>query len=279
MRLGAAVCLLGLASAGCEAGPANDAGADARPGFEEEAARIMAAAMDRIQERADSLDDRLQPVPLLRPGDRSAMRRYLNEAHLARARALGVRPASEAAIPALVEEGRLVQLEDSTEHWVIRELDHSVPYVTSDVRALLVDIGDRFHARLDSLGLPPFRFEISSLLRTPEQQADLRSGNPNATGGTSAHELGTTVDIPYSAYAAPADPIVDVAIEEAPWLRPAVRRVADGMAELVAARRSRELMAIMGQVLLELQAEGRVYITLEVQQPVYHITVAARTAQ
>ena len=40
------------------------------------------------------------------------------------------------------------------------------------------------------------------------------------------------------------------------------------------AAQRRELQAILGEILLDLQREGRVMVTLERQQPVYHMTVA-----
>ena len=36
----------------------------------------------------------------------------------------------------------------------------------------------------------------------------LRRSNPNATGGVSTHEYGTTVDVVYSAFSAPTTPVV-----------------------------------------------------------------------
>jgi hypothetical protein len=132
----------------------------------------------------------------------------------------------------------------------------------------------RFHARLADLGAPPFRIEISSALRTSADQAALRRVNPNAALGESTHEYGTTVDLLYSAFAAPAHPIVELDASAAPWLEPYLRRHADVAAERVAGRRALELKAILGQVLLEMQREGAVMVTLERLQPVYHITLA-----
>jgi hypothetical protein len=48
-----------------------------------------------------------------------------------------VRAYADAQIQQLVRQGRLVALGDSTPHWVLRKMDHSVPYVTPDARALL----------------------------------------------------------------------------------------------------------------------------------------------
>jgi hypothetical protein len=65
-------------------------------------------------------------------------------------------------------------------------------------------------------------------------------------------------------------------LPEAAWLEPHLAWVAGMLAETVAARRSRELMAILGNVLLEMQGEEKIMVTLERLQPVYHVTVARR---
>ncbi|HEV2129836.1 MAG TPA: hypothetical protein VGR27_01955, partial [Longimicrobiaceae bacterium] len=83
-------------------------------------------------------------------------------------------------------------------------------------------------------------------------------------------------DVAYSAFAAPQAPILPLDTGEAPWLEPHLQRFAAAMVETVAARRSRELQAILGRVLLEMQREGKVMVTLEQLQPVYHLTVAQR---
>jgi hypothetical protein len=57
-------------------------------------------------------------------------------------------------------------------------------------------------------------------------------------------------------------------------MEPYLRRHADVAAERVAGRRALELKAILGLVLLEMQREGKVMVTIEQLQPVYHMTVA-----
>lgn len=223
---------------------------------------------------ADSIEDLLRPVPLLRPAEEEALRRYSNAANVRVARELGVRPANEAELRAALEEGRLVRLEDSTEHWVLRR--GIQPYVTPDTYALLERLSAAFQDRLREMGLPPFRFEISSVLRTAEAQARLRRTNPNAAAGTSSHEFGTTVDIVYEAYPAPAElpegivPGTAASAEE----EAALELVARTFMERMAARKSRELQKILGEVMLDAQSRGEVLVTLERQQPVYHITNA-----
>jgi hypothetical protein len=234
---------------------------------------ILETALLAITARADSVDDALQPMPLLTPGQESALRQYGNAEQLARARALGVRPADSAATVRAIADGTLVELEDSTAYWVVRELDHSVPFVTPGTRALLQEIGERFQERIGALDLPPYRLEVTSVLRTAESQADLRTTNPNAAAGTSTHEYGTTLDLAYSSYAAPAD-AYPVDHEGPPWLGVYLDRIAAAVLEAAAARKSRELQAILGEELRRLQDAGAVMVTLERQQPVYHITVA-----
>ncbi|HET7274237.1 MAG TPA: DUF5715 family protein [Longimicrobiaceae bacterium] len=233
------------------------------------------SALDRIIARTDSIADALKPVPLLTGAEESSLRRYLNAEHLEAARRLGIqRPENSAELEALVEDGSLVVLEDSTQYWVVRELDHSVALVTPDTRSLLTEIGERFQAELHELGIPPYRLDVTSVLRTAESQADLRQANPNAAAGVSTHEFGTTLDVAYSSFPAPAEPVVDLGNVDPTWLAPHLERVADAIAESVAARKSRELQAILGRVLQEMQQEGSVMVTLERRQPVYHLTVA-----
>jgi hypothetical protein len=242
----------------------------------------VAVALDRglarIYARADSIDRVMHPLPLLRPAQEEAFRRFGNEQQLTAARRLGARPSSEAELERLQREGRLVPLPDTTERWIVRELDHSVALVTPDALALLERIGERFHGRLAGLGLPPYRLEVTSVLRSPASQAALRRVNPNAAAGVSTHEFGTTLDIAYSSFAAPVA-TTDWRSEDDPeWLEPRLQRIAASVLETVAARRSRELQAVLGQVLAELQSAGDVMVTLERLQPVYHLTVARALA-
>jgi hypothetical protein len=240
--------------------------------------RTLDTALLRITVITDSIDDLLQPVPLLTPAQESGLRQFGNAAQLARARALGARPTDSGQLEALRASGRLVMLEDSTALWTVRELDHSVALVTPDAYALLTRIARQFQQRIAAMGLPPYRVEVTSVLRTPTSQADLRQTNPNAAAGTSTHEFGTTLDIAYSSFAAPHDPQLDIDTSDAPWLDSRLDRFASASLEAAAARKSRELQAILGAVLLDLQRAGDVMVTLERQQPVYHLTVARRIA-
>lgn len=268
------VAAITLGGTGCSEDP-DDPSPDSPAGIERaQAEAALQRGFDDIVAHADSMDDALRPVPLMSPSERRALRRYLNPQQLERARALGVRPGDSASIAAALEAERLVPLSDTTEYWIVRELEHSMPLVVPSVSDLLTEIGERFHARLDSLGVPPVRMEVTSVLRTPETQAALRGVNPNAAGGTSTHEYGTTIDVAYNSFAAPASLGDWFDAGAATWLEPHLERVATTFAESVAARRARELEAVLGNVLLEMQQEGKVMVTRERQQPVFHMTVA-----
>ncbi|MEM9666510.1 MAG: DUF5715 family protein [Bacteroidota bacterium] len=228
----------------------------------------MAAAMEQIDAYAAEIDAVMQPLPLLRGREEAALF-DASPRHLAAARRLGIIPGAD--VPPLLEDGTLVTLVDSP-HWVVRDLDYSQPYVTPATVAFLTDLGTRFQAALADLGWPPLRMEVTSVLRTAESQAALRQVNPNAALGTSAHEYGTTVDLTYAAFRAPAEPVRAYGTAPEP-LAATLQQIEALAIERVAGRRSRELQAILGRVLIEMRAEGQVLITLERRQPVYHITV------
>lgn len=240
-----------------------------------ESAQVLAANIDRLMTYADSIEQALRPVPLLTNPQINAFTRFRNADQLRAAERLGVpQPLTETTRQRMVQEGRLVMLEDN-EYWSVRDLEHSVALATPDVRAMMVEIGQRFHGRLARLGLPPLRLEVTSVLRTAEQQADLRRTNPNAAA-ESTHLYGTTIDIAYSSFVAPLEPVVDLDLRDATWMEPNLRRIEVLAAETGAARMSRELQAELGHVLRAMQNEGKVMVTMEVRQPVYHMTVARR---
>lgn len=256
---------------GCDAGQtAQIERADQEPdGVQMALEQSLAAA----RAGADSVIDALRPVPLMTGAQEEALRRYGNAQHLARARALGVRPANDAEIERLVSEGRLVALGDSSDLYA-SEVSGTGALVVPRTVALVEEVGRRFQAALQRRGLPAYRPIVSSALRSAEGQAALRRTNPNAAAGTSTHEFGTTVDLLYEAFAAPrALPGAYVPAQPA-WVSAHADATVRALLEHAAARKSRELMAILGEVLREMQSDGAVYVTLERQQPVYHITVA-----
>ena len=268
------VLLLGIAPSACgraereRAAAAEAARAETRAEIE----GILTERIDAADRLARSADRILSPLPVMTPGEEAELRRFLNASHLARARELGVRVEDEEAQDSLLAAGRLIELEDSTGYWIVRP-GTSPARVVPDVRALLEALGGRFQEKLAEMGLPPYRMEITSALRTAEQQARLRRNNANAAAGVSSHEFGTTVDLSYAAFAPPAEVPAEIMDGVAEDLRPYIRRIADLAFESVSARKSRELGRIFGQVLAEAQEEGIILVIYERQQTVYHLTV------
>ena len=229
-------------------------------------------ATAEIDHEAYELEKILLPVKLLRPQEENALRRNLNSQHLDRARHAGITPvASASELDIHLENGSLMTLVVETPHWRVRELDASVPYVVPSVGRLLSDIAVRFHQELKKMGLPAYRLEISSVLRTGSLQVALQRTNENAARGRSSHEYGATVDIAYEAFAAPMAVSEDTSDPDCNELLSVYRKIS---LERVAARKSRELTAILGRILREMQDEGRVLVLMERLQPVFHITVS-----
>ncbi|CAN5702622.1 hypothetical protein BH23GEM6_BH23GEM6_19010 [soil metagenome] len=228
--------------------------------------------LQRVEARVDSVDRLLISIPNLTGSERGALRRDVNARQTARAQALGIRRGAD--VEALEERGQLRRLADSTRYWVVRELDYSVPYVTPDTEAMLAELGERWLVELDKLGLPHYRLEITSVLRTPADQARLRRSNPNAASGASAHEFGTTVDIAYRRFAAPASGAEGVLDGVHPALEPQIRILHDSLLVETAAMRGTELQAVLGRILQEMREEGKLLVMMERQQTVYHMTVA-----
>jgi hypothetical protein len=189
------------------------------------------------------------------------LRRDVNRTQVATAQSLGVRAYADAQIQQLVRQGRLVALGDSTPHWVLRKMDHSVPYVTPDARALLVQVGRRFHARLDSLGIPRYRMKVTSALRTGSTQAELRKINSYASQTASAHEFGTTMDVSHERFAVPAGAGAQT----------------DTLEEM-GKEHAKILQGELGRTLIELRTRELLHVMIEDRQPVYHFTVRQRLA-
>lgn len=235
-----------------------------------EVEEILADAVRRADRAAARGDRILSPMPVMAPWEEARLRRFLSRDHVAAASTLGVRVSNEAQLDSLVASGRLIELPDSTEHWIVRRRTQA--YVVPEMQTLLETLGARFHERLDALDLPPYRIEVTSALRTSERQAELRRTNSNAASGVSSHEFGATVDLSYAAFAPPETPPVEVPTDVPDDFHPHLERLTDLALESLSARKSRELGRIFSEVLAEAQDEGLAFVIYERQQTVYHVT-------
>jgi hypothetical protein len=239
---------------------------------------MLSEAVRRADRTAGAAERILNPLPVMTPAEENGLRRFLGGAHLAEAQRSWVRVGSDEQLDSLLAAGRIVQLPDSTEHFIVRERA-SPAYVVPEMQDLVQMLGSRFQARLAEMSLPPYRIEVTSALRTSERQDRLRRSNSNATAGISSHEFGTTVDLSYAAFAPPAA-TPDIFAPGTPTeFRPHLERIADLALESVSARKSRELGKIFSQVLAEAQAEGLALVIYERQQTIYHLTVVRNTGE
>lgn len=242
--------------------------------FEDQLTLALDEALAEQNEAAAGLARRFRRVDDLKTAQELRLRRYRGASHLQAARRLGVGRVSGATdLERLVAEGRLVPLGD-TPHYYVQDLDYSVAYVTPDLARLLETIGERFHAGLRTHGLPLYRYCVSSVLRTAENQQALRAINPNAARGVSAHEFGTTLDVVIHKYAYLNRPEDRLPPSPYAFLNERLEAMRVQRYSALGYRYWQELQGILGRVLIEMQDEGKALVLLEREQPVFHLTVA-----
>lgn len=192
--------------------------------------------------------------------------------HLEIADSLGVEPVTgEGDISRYLRSGDLVPLVEN-EFYTVMVLEHSAPFVTPAMKALLDEIGRRFQAGLGEHHLPVYRFTISSATRTADLQADLRVGNRNAAPGTSSHEYGMSVDVVNFRYAYNQS-IADHIDMRGGALSQRINNQLNETHRAYGGLYWDHLFGLMTRVLGDLQREGSVLVLLEAEQPVFHITV------
>ena len=135
----------------------------------------------------------------------------------------------------------------SNDNYIVDSLSHSIPYLVPAAAAELERIGEGFADILQRNGLPHYQFYVTSVLRTKEDIKQLqKSGNINATTN-SCHNYGTTFDLAYFRFNK-------------------VTRTREYMHQ-------DNLKLVLGQVLLNEQRAGRIYVKYEQKQACFHITV------
>ena len=141
---------------------------------------------------------------------------------------------------------QLVEIK-TNKNYIVDDLTHSVPYLVPCAKRELDSIGVEWADILKRNGLPHYRFYVTSVLRTQEDIKYLqRSGNINSIT-QSCHCYGTTFDLAYMRY-------------------DKVTRTRDYMHE-------DNLKLVLGQVLLNHQRAGKIYVKYEAKQSCFHITV------
>lgn len=166
--------------------------------------------------------------------------------HIETAQRLGLNPPPKDRKEAARLHNRLVPIY-TNKYYIVDDLTHSVPYLVPTAAKRLNAIGEEFADILERNNLPHYRFRVTSVLRTQEDIRLLqRSGNINSVT-TSAHNYGTTFDLAYTKF-------------------DKTTRTSDYMTD-------DNLKLVLGQVLLNQQRAGHVYVKYEWKQCCFHVTV------
>jgi|GEM_PF-1367126 hypothetical protein len=136
----------------------------------------------------------------------------------------------------LIREGKLVEVPEEGDGYIIQKLTHSHPVLITEAYDALKEITDLFFERTSK------KLSISSLTRTEKSQNRLRRVNSNAAKGDSSHTYGAAFDISYSQY--------------------------NGV-------RGRNLKyeRILEQILDKMVTDGKIYYIKEKRQPCFHVTI------
>ena len=162
------------------------------------------------------------------------------------ARAIGLSTPPQNREQAAKMRSQLTQIK-TNDYYIVDSLTHSIPYLVPKAAAELESIGREFADILQRNGLPHYRFYVTSILRTKDDIKHLqKSGNINATTN-SCHNYGTTFDLAYFRF-------------------DKVTRTREYMHQ-------DNLKLVLGQVLLNHQRAGKIYVKYEYKQACFHITV------
>ena len=176
----------------------------------------------------------------------------LNPVHLKYAKRNGIPPFTTnkdftGKIDEFRKEKKLVEISDNR-YYRVCPLTHSHAYLTPAAKQFLNDLGEKFREKLGKNDKPDYYFQISSLLRTRENQKGLSRNNGNASPNTS-HLYGTTFDIPYF-----------TVVKRTLFWKEA--EVMDGTAS-----------KLLSEAIGELRKEGRCVVVTERKEKCFHITV------
>lgn len=253
--------------------------APAPPTAVAEAAPAPPAALDTVQaalRRTRARFERLAPPSQSEEDALRSPRTPRYQVHRDRGEALGVpRVTAPDQIDSLAAAGALVPLAD-TDYYVVRALEHSAPFATPDLRRLLDEIGRRFQEGLEARGLPPYRFVVSSVLRTPSLQEALRERNRNAASNASSHEYGVSADLVIWRYVHAPDSTGALALPPGTAHAAAYQGLLDEAYAAYGYRYWDHLFGLMTRLLTDLQEAGDAVVLLESEQPVFHVTVGRR---
>ena len=145
-------------------------------------------------------------------------------------------------------KGKLVYV-GSNPFFYVDKLNNSIPYLVPRASVLLQDIGRAYFDSLQIKGIPLHKIIVTSILRTKDDVAKLRTRNGNATEN-SCHLYGTTFDVCYNRYK-------QIQTRQQPR-----RQVQNDT-----------LKWVLSEVLSDMRDRNRCLVKYEVKQGCFHITV------
>ena len=145
-------------------------------------------------------------------------------------------------------KGKLVYV-GSNPFFYVDKLNNSIPYLVPGASVLLQDIGRAYFDSLQIKGIPLHKIIVTSILRTKDDVAKLRTRNGNATEN-SCHLYGTTFDVCYNRYK-------QIQTRQQPR-----RQVQNDT-----------LKWVLSEVLRDMRDRNRCLVKYEVKQGCFHITV------
>jgi len=186
----------------------------------------------------------------LTASEKKALKKYPNVYHLEVGKKKGIPKPFKSQKEMLEHKNKYVRNYDlaiikDNKYYEVPHLTHSLPYLKEDAQEFLVDLGIRFEKSLSKLDVRPYRFSVTSIMRTMEDQKGLRKTNVNATPNNSSHYYGRTIDLSQT------------------------RFFERGKSEPIYSYRLRNLLL---RELIKMQEEGKCYVLLESQTKCIHIT-------
>ena len=145
-------------------------------------------------------------------------------------------------------KGKLVYV-GSNPFFYVDKLNNSIPYLVPRASVLLQNIGRAYFDSLQIKGIPLHKIIVTSILRTKDDVAKLRTRNGNATEN-SCHLYGTTFDVCYNRYK-------QIQTRQQPR-----RQVQNDT-----------LKWVLSEVLRDMRDRNRCLVKYEVKQGCFHITV------
>lgn len=170
-----------------------------------------------------------------------------NDVQLLAANKYGVSPVQNRE-EAEHSKGKLVYV-GSNPYFYVDKLNNSIPYLVPRASVLLQDVGKAYFDSLQIKGIPLHKIIVTSILRTKDDVAKLRTRNSNATEN-SCHLYGTTFDVCYNRYKT-------------------VQTASEPRREV----RNDSLKWVLSEVLRDMRQANRCLVKYEVKQGCFHITV------